>query len=500
MELLFNALNSFLDGLPEDVQGTLIYVRICHKYAAVFLKHQTVEAIVSSCSEIVNFLRLWRIFIKDNRRQNLQTSFISRQTYEDIVLSCHFTVLLLRWFRDKSPSIPIELGITGTDVCESFFSENGSFVMNRHTYTFNDMLHNITKMNVLNSIVTRGHVVARKAHMKQEVIWNEGAAAPLSGTDVPSDSELCSYWEQGLEQAQRIWKGLGMQENEKFFAPHSVQLTLADLQYADEETDDVQASSLTVANASDCDDVTTEEMDIQLRQVCDEQTEDSVKHSLKIHVPATGDVFKSTVVSLLNVGDTLSKDRLKRVQGPTFITNDLSEPLLEEGEVELFSDVIFKHRNVHKIGRIQRLYTLNNNRRTEYVMPVSTTDTAVRASLQVYEKTSDNLFSYTSNTVDIPVTSISTNVNISISDNDSQMYYLEPASLEAYQALTSADRGSSNQTTHDTSQASSSSSTVQTEILNPTVQTGIDDRMVFDVEPTPGARSKRKRRVVAYLD
>ena len=65
-----------------------------------------------------------------------QRNFISYQCCSDVIMSCHFAVLILQVFRDEAPSMEIPLGLTGTDCCEAYFSENGSFVMNRHVYSF----------------------------------------------------------------------------------------------------------------------------------------------------------------------------------------------------------------------------------------------------------------------------------------------------------------------------------------------------------------------------
>ena len=105
------------------------------------------------------------------------------------------------------------MGLTGSDVCESFFSENGSFVMNRHTYSFRDMLLNTEKMSHLNTIAARGLVQLNKAHTKQEIVWKTTASiteGERNGKHVPDDRTLSTLWERGLVEAQELWSSLGM--------------------------------------------------------------------------------------------------------------------------------------------------------------------------------------------------------------------------------------------------------------------------------------------------
>ena len=79
-----------------------------------------------------------------------QRNFISYQCCSDVIMSCHFAVLILQMFRDVAPSMEIPLGLTGTDCCEAYFSKNGSFVMKRHVYLFHSMLINMLIMIMRN--------------------------------------------------------------------------------------------------------------------------------------------------------------------------------------------------------------------------------------------------------------------------------------------------------------------------------------------------------------
>ncbi len=54
--------------------------------------------------------------------------------------------------RDFAQNYPVEFQRLGSDVCEEFFSANGSFVVNKHNYTITDMFRNLNKMQFLRDV------------------------------------------------------------------------------------------------------------------------------------------------------------------------------------------------------------------------------------------------------------------------------------------------------------------------------------------------------------
>ena len=82
----------------------------------------------------------------------LKSNFITKQCYSDVILSCHAAVLHIKAARDFSPQQAIQLAKTGSDCCEDFFSQNGSWIMNHHNYSFGDRVDMLPKMNRLNEI------------------------------------------------------------------------------------------------------------------------------------------------------------------------------------------------------------------------------------------------------------------------------------------------------------------------------------------------------------
>ena len=105
---------------------------------------------------------------------HIEGQFLTRETFQDILLSTHTAVMVIAWFGEHHPNIPSALPLLGTDAVEVYFSQNGSWVTNEHTYTIMDMVRNLTAMNRLNQIRASNPLLNfRKAHSKQDNIWDE---------------------------------------------------------------------------------------------------------------------------------------------------------------------------------------------------------------------------------------------------------------------------------------------------------------------------------------
>lgn len=88
---------------------------------------------------VTHFLGIWRNWVYRHRNLKLSVNFISRESYTDVILSCHFAVMLIVYMRDNFPQDDCRLDITGSDVLEDFWSKNGQWVGNHHNYTFGDL-------------------------------------------------------------------------------------------------------------------------------------------------------------------------------------------------------------------------------------------------------------------------------------------------------------------------------------------------------------------------
>ncbi len=198
---------------PEGVKGTRVYLEICWKFVEIFCSFSaTLLERVTYASEVTNFLRLWRWWVYRNPNLTLAINFLTRQCFQHVVLSCHAAVLLIMASRDYAPDHPIYLAMSGSDCCEDRFSLHGSWIENKHTYTYKDMLESKSNMDTLLRLRSNpsGPIIPKR-HKKQENIWDKGNPKPNIPPDMkdwPSDEALKKAWEKGLKLAQDEFKDL----------------------------------------------------------------------------------------------------------------------------------------------------------------------------------------------------------------------------------------------------------------------------------------------------
>ena len=323
----------------QNVHGTIAYLLMCWSYIEIFYSIEaTLLTRVKYASFVVNFLRIWRCWVYRTGDLNLQTNFISRETYLDLTLSCHQVVLFIMASRDFAPNYPICFPRLGTDVCEEFFSANGSFIVNKHNYIITDMYRNLGNMNRLQEIFADedGPDNPRK-HRKGENIWNKGnSRAPGIPApdlkDFPDNDMMIKYWQRGLEEAQELSRSLDIRPannnvdetaNDWFFKLHKIDSTTENGMFQQMWTDhdNMNIAAGFQAKGEDLQVVPqevellnmgqTSELSSHLRAVVDyieddstlstfDATEQDHKPKLTVKVPSVGEVHKSTLVSLLN--------------------------------------------------------------------------------------------------------------------------------------------------------------------------------------------------------
>ena len=152
---------------------------------------------------MAGFLTIWRNYILHHPEQDLKTHFITREAYQDALLSVHSAVIMICFMRDNFPDEECHLELMGSDCREEFFSINGQTVRNRHTYNYGNMQTNVSDMIRLQSIVCNDNAPNwAKAHIKQENVWRnqEGAAQGLAPNlrDYPAAGEETTAWMAGV--------------------------------------------------------------------------------------------------------------------------------------------------------------------------------------------------------------------------------------------------------------------------------------------------------------
>ena len=108
--------------------------------------HSTNALKVEKLATVITFLRLWHDDVVNNPVMSTAVHFITRECFQDVLLSCHAAISLIAYMRDNYPGKPCRLDLTGTDSVENMFSKSGGWVGNRRTYTEADLERNISHM------------------------------------------------------------------------------------------------------------------------------------------------------------------------------------------------------------------------------------------------------------------------------------------------------------------------------------------------------------------
>ena len=136
------------DGVAKDVSvyGTWAFICVAWHYTEIFFSlHASLRDRIKYAAFVATFFSLWRNWILLSF--SLKENFLTRECFQDVLLSCHFVVILISYSRDEHADLECPLDLTGSDCCQRYFSENGSFVENHHNYTFLDMHRNLGHMN-----------------------------------------------------------------------------------------------------------------------------------------------------------------------------------------------------------------------------------------------------------------------------------------------------------------------------------------------------------------
>ena len=172
--ICFDCVQSYLDAIinggdachgrppDESVKGTKEYLLLIATYLDV------------KASLAINFTGIWRNFVMRTNGLTLKANFLTKECYIDCLLSCHASTILISFLRDNYPDVECRLDRIGSDCVEDFWSMNGSWVVNKHTYSYADMFQNLGSMQLLEEIrATPNGPVFNKSHKKQEIICHK---------------------------------------------------------------------------------------------------------------------------------------------------------------------------------------------------------------------------------------------------------------------------------------------------------------------------------------
>lgn len=98
------------DGHDEQapdcsVKGTKVYLSLVAKYVDIFFStSHTLTQRIENAAFFSHFISIWRNFIIRQRQFNLAHNFITRECYQDCLLSVQFAVMLIVYYRDNYPT------------------------------------------------------------------------------------------------------------------------------------------------------------------------------------------------------------------------------------------------------------------------------------------------------------------------------------------------------------------------------------------------------------
>ena len=106
-----NCLHKIVEGdevSPPDksVFGTLNYLMIVWCYVEIYFSPKaSLNERIRYAGYVVHFLGIWRNFIFLHKNLSLKSHFITRESYQDALISSHFAVILICFMRDNFPDI-----------------------------------------------------------------------------------------------------------------------------------------------------------------------------------------------------------------------------------------------------------------------------------------------------------------------------------------------------------------------------------------------------------
>jgi hypothetical protein len=162
---------------------------------------------VTLAAFVIHLLRLLRLHVVSTPGLNLKLNFFSRQTYQQVILSCHSAVLLIRAVRDINPQLLAYLAASGSDCCETLFSMIagfGSLATNRRTCTLLEGIMALSDANTL-QLYRAANLDFGSRHHKADVDVRKHEDQDKPDANLADHKDDAAYkeaWAAGLEKAE----------------------------------------------------------------------------------------------------------------------------------------------------------------------------------------------------------------------------------------------------------------------------------------------------------
>jgi hypothetical protein len=199
------------------MKGTRAYLDLCWKYTQIFYsKKLSMLQRVEYAIYVIHILRLWRMYIYNTKGLTLSQKFITRETFQDNILSCHCFMNSVRKMRTNSSDTPLYLEKCRSDCCEKYFSAQGSWQENKRNYNASTM-HNVRAKGELAQLYLKvnreGPTWARsKIHRRD---WDDEDEE--DGEDIDfivlqslTDVVIAEAWQSGFDTPKKCLSAMGV--------------------------------------------------------------------------------------------------------------------------------------------------------------------------------------------------------------------------------------------------------------------------------------------------
>lgn len=127
-----NCLMKLIDGRAPTQRptpmllGTQVYLLTVWYYMEIFCSSvASLRQRIKYSAIVTHFLAIWHNYVHRHPRLTIRTNVITRETYTDVLLSCHCAVLLICYMRDNFPNQECRLELTGSDILEQEWAMGG---------------------------------------------------------------------------------------------------------------------------------------------------------------------------------------------------------------------------------------------------------------------------------------------------------------------------------------------------------------------------------------
>ena len=209
------------DENREDCGGMIEYLTMVSRFQLVFFGRKlSLGMRAQHASEVLNSLRLWRLWVRAAKGYTLHDCFFTRETFTHILLELQQAINTLHLFALYCPGVRCDIGRRGSDPCERIFAHVGGFGLvcnSARGVTFLGSLRMLEKMNSLTEVECRkdsgGVDVTSKVKRKSEFLYKlheTEADEDGSITDHPSTEAYSAHLDEGLRLAQERMVRMGM--------------------------------------------------------------------------------------------------------------------------------------------------------------------------------------------------------------------------------------------------------------------------------------------------